>query len=161
MNPVTGRGPSERLYAFIEREEGCVLHSYQDKAKRWTIGIGSTMYKTGFRVQPGETITHDTALDLLRWEVGNKASSVTAFTRGVLVTQNQYDMLVDFAYNEGIGGLQNSTLIKKVRLNPNDASIRDEFAKYNKIHVNGVLEVCDDLTGRRKREADLYFTPDV
>jgi lysozyme len=150
--------PSPNCLAFIMKEEGCVLHSYQDSAGVWTIGWGSTMYKTGKRVGPGETITQAQADDLLSWEIGNKSPSVSAFTKGVILTQNQYDMLVDFAYNAGIGALQNSTLLKKLRFNPNDYSIRDEFAKWNKIHVNGKVEICPDLTGRRKRESDIYFT---
>lgn len=150
--------PSKGLISFIEKEEGCVLHSYRDKAGVWTIGIGSTMYRNGNPVRPGQVIERFQADELLMWEVSIKARSVSAFTATVILTQNQYDMLVDFAYNEGIGALEESTLLKKVRFNPNDYSIRDEFMKWNKIHIAGVLTVCDDLTGRRKREADKYFS---
>jgi lysozyme len=68
-----------------------------------------------------------------------------------------YDALVSFTYNEGVGALETSTLLKKVRLNPHDPSIREEFMKWNKITVDGKKVVCQDLVERRRREANLYF----
>lgn len=149
--------PSYNLYQFIKNEEGCILHSYKDSAGIWTIGIGSTMYKTGDRVKAGEVITELQAVELLKWEIKNKAASVSNFTSNLKITQNQYDALVSFAYNVGIGALQNSTLLKKVKINPSNPAIRDEFLRWNKIHIDGKLKVSDGLTARRKREADLYF----
>ena len=150
---------SENGINFIKNEESCVLHSYKDSAGVWTIGWGSTMYKTGKRVGPGETITQQDADDLLRWEVGNKQASVSAFVSNLKLNQNQYDALVSFAYNVGIGALQGSTLLKVIKKNPADPYIRDFFAMWNKITVGGKKVVSKGLTLRRKREADLYFTP--
>jgi lysozyme len=150
--------PSQNGLDFISKEEGCVLHSYQDQAGVWTIGIGSTMHKDGSRVKAGESITMAQAMDLLSWEVNNKAASVSNFTKGLNLNQNQYDSLVSFAYNVGIGALQNSTLLKRIKANPSDPTIRDAFMMWNKITVNGKLVPNDGLTGRRKREADLYFS---
>ena len=66
----------------------------------------------------------------------------------------QFDALVSFAYNVGTANFAKSTLLKKVNANPNDASIRAEFGKWNK--SNG--RVLKGLVTRRKEEADLYFT---
>jgi lysozyme len=169
---------------FIKKEESCVLKSYQDSAGVWTIGWGSTMYRSGKRVGPGETITQQDADDLLRWEVGNKEASVSAFVSNLKLNQNQYDALVSFAYNVGIGALQGSTLLKVIKKNPNDSTmipinnvtdvsvynwmekqnlqeiniIKMYFLVWNKITVNGKKVVSKGLTERRKREADLYFT---
>jgi lysozyme len=148
--------PSESCFDFIKNEEGCVLHAYQDSAGIWTIGIGSTMYKDGTRVKKGDTITKEKAVELLRWEVENKSKSVAAFVSNVVIRQNQFDALVSFAYNVGIGALQQSTLLKKVKANPNDPTIREEFAKWNKIHQNGKLVPSLGLTKRRLREWQLY-----
>jgi len=44
-------------------------------------------------------------------------------------------------------------LLKKVNANPNDATIRDEFMKWNR----GGGKVLPGLIKRRTEEADLYF----
>ena len=69
------------------------------------------------------------------------------------VNQNQFDALVDFAYNCGVGNFQSSTLLKKVKLNPNDPTIRAESTKWNK----GGGKVLRGLTDRRTNESNLYF----
>jgi lysozyme len=114
------------------------------------------MYKDGTRVKKGDTITKEKAVELLRWEVENKSKSVAAFVLGVVIRQNQFDALVSFAYNVGIGALQQSTLLKKVKANPNDPTIREEFAKWNKIHREGRVVPSLGLTKRRLREWQLY-----
>lgn len=150
--------PSTNCIEFIAREEGEVLHPYLDQAGVPTIGIGSTMYKDGRRVKMTDRpISHDEAMDLLMWEVDNKAKSVAAFTSTARLNQNQFDALVSFAYNVGVGALQNSTLLKKLLANPNDPAIRDEFLKWDKITVHGKKVSNEGLLGRRKREAGMYF----
>jgi len=148
---------SQNLINLLKSFEGCVLHSYLDVADVPTIGWGSTMYKNQAHVQMGETITQEEADDLLLWEISEKTSRVNSLIR-VAINQNQYDAIVDFAYNVGTGGLQSSTLLKKVNANPSDPTIRDEFMKWSKAHVNGKLVVVEGLRKRRKKEADLYFT---
>lgn len=148
----------DKIYKFLEREEGRVLHSYQDQAGVWTIGVGSTTYKDGTHVGPHEVITDARADDLRNWEVSNKAAAVRGLTSPQTLNDNQTVALISFTYNEGIGALANSTLLKKIKVNPNDPTIRDEFAKWNKIHVDGELVKNEGLTERRKREADLYFS---
>lgn len=150
--------PSNKAYDFIQKEEGEVLHTYLDSAGIPTIGIGSTMYKDGTKPKKGDVITHEQAMELLRWEVDNKCKSVVAFTQGIALTQNQFDALVSFAYNVGVGALQGSTLLKKVKENPNDRSIVDEFMKWNKITKGGKKISLDSLSKRRAREAALYFS---
>ncbi len=68
------------------------------------------------------------------------------------VSQNQFDSIVSFAYNLGLGNLKKSTLLKKVNANPADSTILAEFAKWNK--AGG--KVLAGLTLRRKAEAELY-----
>jgi lysozyme len=104
------------------------------------------------------SITLELAQQYLMSKLIEDGHDVTAFTKGVTLTQNQFDALTDFVYNAGDGAFQGSTLRKRILANVNDPTIRDAFMMWNKIHVDGKIEVCDDLVKRRKAEADLYFT---
>ena len=70
----------------------------------------------------------------------------------------QFDALVSFAFNVGIGALENSTLLKRVRLNPSDPTIKDAFMLWNKVTIGGKKVVNDGLITRRKNEYKLYFS---
>lgn len=150
--------PSHRCYDIIKDSEGFRSDAYPDPGtggKPWTIGYGSTMYKDGRRIQPGDKITRQQAEDLLAWEVNNKSIGVLGAIKNSKITQNQFDALVSFAYNVGLGNFNSSTLLKKVKDNPNDTSIEFEFSRWNKSNKR----VLPGLTKRRKRESDLYFMP--
>jgi len=146
--------PSKKCYEIIKSFEGLELTSYLDGGGVATVGFGSTMYKTGNRVKLGETVTLEQAQMLLEWEVNNKATVINSHILKVNLTQNQFDALVSFAYNVGVGAFASSTLLKKLIKNPNDPSIAFEFGRWNK--DNG--KIIPGLTKRRKKESDLYFS---
>lgn len=73
---------------------------------------------------------------------------------GVTLRQQQFDALVSFTYNVGVGAFGSSTLLKKVQAWPDDPTIRDEFMRW--VYVNGV--VSQGLVNRRQKEADFYFS---
>ena len=73
------------------------------------------------------------------------------------INQNQFDALVSFAFNVGTYNLKKSTLLKKVNLNPNDSTIKDEFLRWTK--SNG--KTLKGLVKRREEEANLYFNGDL
>jgi lysozyme len=152
--------PSKELYDSIKDSEGYEENAYQDGADVWTIGYGTTKYPDGKNVKQGDTIDKAKADACLRWEVDLKTQSVAAFVKNVFLLQNQFDALVSFAYNVGVGALEGSTLLKKLRKNPNDPTIRDEFMRWNKITDPKTKKkiVSKGLTNRRKREADMYFS---
>lgn len=145
--------PSKRCLDLVKSEEGCRLHAYKDQVGIWTIGYGIIVNRSGDKVKEGDIITQEQADDLLGWQVGLKATGVNNLLGAYRVNQNQFDALVDFCYNLGIGALEKSTLLRKLKVDVNDPTIRDEFARWNK--AGG--KVLDDLVRRRKREADLYF----
>ena len=150
--------PDKNFFDFVIAHEGCKLKAYQDSAGVWTIGIGTIQYENGSHVQPGDSITQDRADELLAEEVAKKCHGLDAAIAGVALNQNQYNALVSFAYNVGIGGLLGSTLLKKVKVNPSDPTIRDSFMVWDKAHVNGQLVEVQGLKNRRQAEADLYFS---
>ena len=66
----------------------------------------------------------------------------------VPISQNQFDALVDFTFNLGIGALRTSTLLS--RLNDGDCfGAAAEFTKWDKARVQGVLRPVQGLTFRR------------
>lgn len=141
---------------LIKKYEGCVLHAYPDpatKAEPYTIGYGATYYEDGSKVMMGDIITKEKAESLLIAHVGTFVDKVMKLIKST-INENQKSALVSFSYNCGIGNLSKSTLLKKVNVNPNDTTIRDEFMKWNK----AAGKVMAGLTTRRKAEADLYFT---
>jgi lysozyme len=133
--------------------EGYKPKSYLCPASVVTIGFGSTMYTDGRKIKLGDTINEQQANELLMWELKNKSIAL----HGLNLNQNQFDSCLSFIYNLGIGAFTKSTLRKKIVLNPNDATIKDEFLKWNKARVGGELKELKGLTRRRIAEADLYF----
>lgn len=152
--------PSSSFFEFLAGWEGEKLCPYLDKAGVPTIGIGSTFYEDGRKVKLIDTcISHDKAVEIAKHNLKDYISVVNAVAPAI--NQNQFDSLLDFAYNQGTGALRTSTLLKKLRKNPNDPAIRDEFAKW--VYVlnpkTGKKEVSSWQVKRRKGDADLYYKP--
>src|SRR5579871_2381626 len=116
--------PSKRCIDLVKDSEGCILHAYKDAVGVWTIGYGCICYRDGSKVKEGDKITQDKADDLLAWQVGLKATGVNNLIHPYAINQNQFDALVDFTYNLGIGALEKSTLLQKLKVNVNDPAIR-------------------------------------
>jgi lysozyme len=144
---------SKNCINLIKMFEGYKAKSYLCPASVVTIGWGSTMYTDGRKIKLGDTINEDQAEILLMWELKNKSIAL----HGLNLNQNQFDSLLSFVYNLGIGAFAKSTLKKKILLNPNDVTIKDEFMKWNKARVGGELMELKGLTRRREAEAEMYF----
>jgi len=134
---------SPRGIALIKKYEGLRLKAYYCSANVLTIGYGST----GKHVSPGMVITKEEAEDLLR-------KDLIRFELGVSnlcprVNQNQFDALVSFAFNLGLGALQRSTL--RMKVNRGD-EVAGEFMKW----VRGGGRILPGLVKRREAEAALY-----
>jgi lysozyme len=150
---------------LIKHFESCRLEAYQDSAGIWTIGYGNTSYENGKRVKEGDKIAQWRAEDLFVRVIQHFVNDVNYLTKGMQLTQNQFDALVSFAYNVGSDidldtiaeGLGDSTLLKLVLNNPKNPDISKEFLKWNK--AGG--KVVPGLTRRRKAEAHLYKTGEL
>ena len=133
--------------------EGYKAKSYLCPASVVTIGWGSTMYTDGRKIKLGDTINEQQGEELLMWELKNKSIALA----GLNLNQNQFDSLLSFVYNLGVGAFAKSTLRKKILANPNDPTIKAEFMKWNKARVGGQLMELKGLTRRRESEAEMYF----
>jgi lysozyme len=141
-------------YDLIKEFEGLKLKPYLCSASVPTIGYGSTYYENGKKVKLTDApITKERADDLFEIVADDFAKRVLPLIKKPL-TQNQFNSIVSFAFNLGVRALQNSTLLRLVNINPNDANIAKEFLKWNK--AGGV--VVKGLTNRRIKESALYYT---
>ena len=144
---------SNNLIELIKKFEGFSKIPYLCPANVATIGYGSTRYANGLKVtMKDKPISELQAIELLKDTLKQYELAVDSYCVDSL-TQNQFDALVDFAYNCGNGNLKSSTLLKKVNANPNDLTIGLEFAKWNK----GGGKILNGLVKRRAAESELYF----
>jgi lysozyme len=139
--------------------EGLSLEPYyataDEKAKGIvTIGFGNTYYPDGSKVKITDApITKLKAVEILHHTASNFSTKVANLITSN-VNQNQFNSLVSFAYNVGLGNFQKSTLLRLVNNNPNDANIAKEFLKWNKQKGKELA----GLTNRRIEESKTYFT---
>lgn len=145
---------SDKGLALIKRWEGLRLESYLCPAKVWTIGYGST----GPHVKQGMVITEAEAEALLRKDVARFEDGVNHIVGPC--TQGQFDALVSFAFNLGLGALMSSTLLKRHKAG-DFARAADAFLSWNKARQGwpkGKLVVLPGLTKRRAAERQIYLS---
>ena len=137
---------SRKGIELIKKYEGLRLTAYRCPAGVWTIGYGHTK-----GVKQGQKISSEEAEKLLIEDLTPIEKNIDKM--GLKINQSQFDALVSFAFNVGINALQSSTLLKKVRVNANDITIKDEFMRW----VYAGSKKLDGLVKRRKEEAEMYF----
>lgn len=139
---------SQKGINLIKKYEGCKLESYVCPAGVLTIGYGST----GSHVKRNMKITEQEAEKLLQKDLERFEIGVLKSVK-VNLTQNQFDSLVSFSYNCGLGNLQSSTLLKLLNLGDKQSAAK-EFVKWCK--ANG--KVLDGLLKRRLEEQKLFLS---
>jgi lysozyme len=98
-------------------------------------------------------MTQEQADALLMKDIARFQDGVNKLVTYKPLTQNQFDSLVDFAFNLGLGNLGSSTLLRK--LNAGDVKgAADEFLRWNR--AGG--QVLAGLTRRRQAERDLFLS---
>lgn len=137
---------SPKGVSLIKSFEGCRLKAYKCPAGVWTIGYGHTA-----GVKEGDTITQEIADDYLRNDLTKYEKAVQNYDGIYHFNQNQFDALVSFTYNCGVGNLKNLTQSGRRTL----AQISAKLPLYNK--TGGV--VLRGLQRRRAAEKDLFDTP--
>lgn len=143
---------SNDFFTILKKFEGFISCPYKDQVGIPTIGIGTTYYPGGKKVSMTDPcISLEKAFEYVRNYIHPVEELITRELPDA--NQNQFDALVSFTYNIGTAGFKGSTLLKKAKVNLNDPTIRDEFAKWKK--AGG--KVIQGLVKRREQEANLYF----
>ena len=140
---------SEEGKALIKKFEGCELEAYQCPAQigteAYTIGYGHTK-----NVQKDDQWSQHYAETMLDIELEEYEGYINDLVT-VPLQQHQFDALVAWVYNLGVGNLLSSTLL--VKLNAGEyEDVPHEIQRWNK----AAGEVLEGLVRRRKAEALLF-----
>jgi lysozyme len=139
----------EKGYKALHDREGLRLKPYLDTRGIPTIAMGNTFYENGRKVtMKDKPLTLKEADELGKITADKFAKQVGALVKSN-VNQNQFNALVSIAYNIGINGFKSSSFLKLVNRNPNDPKIKEAIMLWVK---------NKELIGRRKSEANQYFT---
>ena len=142
---------SDEGISLIKRYEGYKITPYRCPAGLYTVGYGH-LIGNGLQL-PDEwnrTFSLGEIDGLLRTDLAR-------FERGVLhyctvyITQSQFDSIVSFSFNLGLGVLQRSTLRQKLNRGNYDVASK-EFLKYTR--AGG--KVLKGLVRRRQAEYNLF-----
>lgn len=124
-----------------------ILEAIWDKTgKVWMIGYGHSPGD----VKQGDKITAQQAEELLKKDL-ERFERYASVVRGIR-TQGQFDAVVDFMYNCGVGNWNKSTLKKYIEAGRKTYEIQKEFLKWTK---SGGIEL-GGLVTRRIWEANRW-----
>lgn len=164
---------SDKALKMLKHHEGVRTKPYRDVVALWTVGVGHLMYPeqarlpnkknakpdyTGMCREDVQLKPEDNRVFSMEEVDGLLKSDLATFERGVdrLITvplsQNQFDALVSFSFNVGLGTLQRSTLRQKINRDDYEGAA-DEFLKYTM--AGG--KVFKGLVNRRNDERALFL----
>ena len=145
---------------FIQGEEKFVAEAYMPTPNDvWTIGYGHTGKVDGKEITSGMKITKEKAEELYRKDFEAHIKPLGEIQ--VPLTSNQKIALASFSFNLGPNGLRNSSIFKNLQKGDYKAAA-DSFDKYvgQRNRQTGKIEVLRGLVNRRKKEKELFLTPD-
>jgi len=154
---------SDNILKVIKHHEGVRNKPYLCPAGLWTVGVGHVLYpkqgllpvaqrgSVGLRIEDFRVFSKDEIDAILKTDLQRFQRGVLRYCP-VITTQGQFDALVSFSFNVGLGTLQRSTLRQKHNRGDYDGAA-DEFMKYTR----GGGKVLKGLVNRRKDERAIYL----
>lgn len=151
---------SEHGLGLLEKWEGFELNVYKDSAGLPTIGVGHLLTKSelssgkivlnGVPVPYSDGLTNQQVLDLLGQDVKPAELAVNNGVK-VALNQNQFDALVSFTFNVGVGAFTSSTLLKVLNQQQYTA-VPTQLLRW----VRSGGQVVQGLVNRRQNEISLW-----
>ena len=128
-------------------------------ATRYLCPAGKLTIGYGHEILPDETfpakINESFACVLLDQDIEKVERSVNLLV-DVPVSQQQFNALVSFTFEEGARALKGSTLLRELN-DGNYWTAADEFLKWDKCHVDGVLTEVRGIKRRRVAERAMFL----
>jgi lysozyme len=153
---------SQKCIEQIKKDEGVRSRPYQCPALLWTVGVGHVIdpnhakVKLADRKQLPVPAGWDRVLsaaeidEILRKDLNRFEAGVLRLIK-VELTQGQFDALVSFSFNVGLGNLQNSTLRMKINRGDYEGAA-EQFLVWTK--AGG--KVLKGLVIRRTHEKEMF-----
>lgn len=153
---------SQKCINQIKQDEGVRSKPYQCPALLWTIGVGHVIDPNHAKVKLADrkqlpipagwdrVLSPDEIDDILRKDLARFEAGVSRLIK-VELTQGQFDALVSFSFNVGLGNLQNSTLRMKVNRSDFEGAA-EQFLVWTK--AGG--RVLPGLVKRRSHEKEMF-----
>ena len=141
---------SEAGIKFIQTWEGLKLKAYRDSKGLPTIGIGTTRYPDGTKVQMGDSCTEAQAYEWFRFDIARFEAVVNRVIK-IPLKQNQFDALVSLVYNIGETNFTKGTVDDKLNANQIEAALQT-WLQY--VYSGG--RKIDGLANRRMAEVKLF-----
>lgn len=134
---------------LIKKWEALRLEAYlPTKDDVWTIGWGHTA-----GVYQGMKITEAQAQKFFEDDVAWATDAVNKLVK-VELSQNQFDALVSFVFNIGLGAFSKSTMLRKLNAGDYEGAA-SEFPRWNK----QAGKVLKGLVNRRQEEMEYFLLP--
>jgi len=155
---------SPKAIKMISHHEGVRQNPYKCPAKLWTVGVGHVMFPEQGKLKidqrdaftpPQEAMrkySMDEVNEILRVDLARFEKGVATYCP-VALTQGQFDSLVSFSFNVGLGTLQRSTMRQKV-LRGDMEGAAEELLKY--CMAGG--KILKGLQNRRLDERALFLS---
>ena len=153
---------SQKCIQQIKIDEGVRNKPYQCPALLWTVGVGHVIDPHHAKVPFAErktlpipagwdrVLSADEIDDILRKDLARFEAGVLRLIK-VPLTQGQFDALVSFSFNVGLGNLQKSTLRMKVNREDYEGAA-EQFLVWTK--AGG--KVLPGLVKRRTHEKEMF-----
>ncbi len=143
---------SNKLIQMLKHHEGVRNKPYQCPAKLWTVGIGH-LIGDGKTLPPewNKTFTNEEIDGLLKRDLNRFERGILKMLPNVRLRQCEFDALVSFSFNLGLGTFQRSTLRQALLRGDKEAAI-ESLLKY--CRAGG--RVLKGLQLRREAEAKMF-----
>lgn len=153
---------SQKCIDNIKKDEGVRQRPYQCPALLWTVGVGHVIDPKHAKVPLAQrkalpipagwdrVVSMEEIDEILRKDLARFEQGVSRLITAPL-TQGQFDALVSFSFNVGLGNLQNSTLRMKVNRQEYEAAA-EQFLVWTK--AGG--KVLPGLVKRRTHEKEMF-----
>lgn len=144
---------SDKAIKLIKHHEGVRSKPYKCPAGLWTVGVGhligdgKSLPESWNRIFTNEEIDGLLKRDLNRFELG-----VCKMLPNLSLRQHEFDALVSFSFNLGLGTFQRST-IRQALLRGDKEAAMESLIKYCK--AGG--KILKGLENRRKDERKLFL----